>query len=142
MAVGRALGGAGQHGSTIGRSRRLGLTSCFDLVVGSSAGAINGAALIAGVAREGATTYHGPLASRSFVNPARVLRGRPVIDVNYILNFASAGLDSYGSAIGAHDGELRHRVDDSELHGIRAAGDHTDRDGIGAKSLGTLTGVD
>ena len=29
---------------------RYGLTPCFDLVVGSSAGAINGAALIAGVA--------------------------------------------------------------------------------------------
>jgi predicted patatin/cPLA2 family phospholipase len=72
---------------------RLGLTACFDLVVGASAGAINGAALIAGVAREGAATYHGPLASRSFVNPARVLRGRPVIDVNYVLNYASSGLD-------------------------------------------------
>ena len=29
--------------------------------------------------------YHGPFASRSFVNPARVLRGKPVIDVNYVL---------------------------------------------------------
>jgi predicted patatin/cPLA2 family phospholipase len=73
---------------------RLGLTSCFDMVVGASAGAINGAALLAGVAGEGAATYCGPLASRSFVNPARVLRGRPVIDVNYILRYASAGLDA------------------------------------------------
>jgi predicted patatin/cPLA2 family phospholipase len=77
---------------------RLGLTSCFDLVVGASAGAINGAALIAGVAGEGAATYCGPLASRSFVNPARVLRGRPVIDVNYVLTYASGGLDA-----GRHD---------------------------------------
>jgi predicted patatin/cPLA2 family phospholipase len=73
---------------------RLGVTACFDLVVGASAGAINGAALLAGVAREGAATYHGPLASRSFVNPARVLRGRPVIDVNYVLRYASSGLDA------------------------------------------------
>jgi predicted patatin/cPLA2 family phospholipase len=73
---------------------RLGLSDCFDLVVGASAGAINGAALLAGVAREGAATYHGPLASRSFVNPARVLRGRPVIDVNYVLEYASEGLDA------------------------------------------------
>ena len=72
---------------------RLGLTPCFDLVVGASAGAINGAALVAGVAQHGAATYHGPLASRSFVNPARILRGRPVIDVNRILDFASGGLD-------------------------------------------------
>jgi predicted patatin/cPLA2 family phospholipase len=73
---------------------RMGLTNCFDLVVGASAGAINGAAFIAGVAREGAATYHGPLASRSFVNPARVLRGRPVIDVDYVLEYASEGLDA------------------------------------------------
>jgi len=73
---------------------RLGVTACFDLVVGASAGAINGAALLAGVAREGAATYHGALASRSFVNPARVLRGRPVIDVDYVLRYASAGLDA------------------------------------------------
>jgi predicted patatin/cPLA2 family phospholipase len=72
---------------------RLGLTPCFDLVVGASAGAINGAALLGGVAQEGAAMYHGPLASRSFVNPARVLRGRPVIDVNYVLKYASGGLD-------------------------------------------------
>jgi predicted patatin/cPLA2 family phospholipase len=72
---------------------RLGLTSCFDLVVGASAGAINGAALIAGVARAGAAAYHGPLASRSFVNPARVLRGRPVIDVGYVLDYVSGELD-------------------------------------------------
>ena len=73
---------------------RLRLTECFDLVVGASAGAINGAALIAGVAREGAAAYHGPLASRQFVTPARALRGRPVIDVNYVLEYASAGLDA------------------------------------------------
>src|SRR4051812_20324757 len=77
---------------------RMGLTDCFDLVVGASAGAINGAALIAGVAQEGVATYHGPLASRAFVNPARVLRGRPVIDVSYVLEYASAGLDA-----GRHD---------------------------------------
>ena len=73
---------------------RLSFTACFDLVVGASAGAINGAALIAGVARQGAATYHGPLASRSFVNPARLLRGRPVLDVTYVLDYASSGLDA------------------------------------------------
>jgi predicted patatin/cPLA2 family phospholipase len=87
---------------------RLRLTDCFDLVVGASAGAINGAALIAGVAREGAAAYHGPLASRKFVNPARALRGRPVIDVSYVLEYASAGLDAgrhervLGSPISLH----------------------------------------
>lgn len=72
----------------------LGLTRCFDLVVGSSAGAINGAALLAGVARHGTATYSGPLASRAFVNPARVLRGGPVIDVDFALNYTSPDLDA------------------------------------------------
>src|SRR5918999_337803 len=85
---------------------RLGFTRCFDLVVGASAGAINGAALIAGVAGEGAAAYHGPLASRSFVNPARALRGRPVIDVDYVLEYASAGLDA-----GRHERVLRSPID-------------------------------
>ena len=67
---------------------RLGLTRCFDLVVGASAGAINGAALLAGVAQRGAAAYSGPLASRSFVNPAHLLRGRPVIDVGHVLDLA------------------------------------------------------
>jgi predicted patatin/cPLA2 family phospholipase len=52
------------------------------------------AALIAGVARQGAATYHGAMASRTFVNPARVLRGRPVIDVNHVLEYATVELDA------------------------------------------------
>jgi predicted patatin/cPLA2 family phospholipase len=90
---GGGMRGVVSAGMTAGLER-LGLTNCFDLVVGASAGAINGGALIAGVAREGAATYHGPLASRSFVNPARVLRGRPVIDVNYVLEYAAGDLDA------------------------------------------------
>ena len=76
---------------------RLGLTPCFDLVVGASAGAINGAALLAGAAERAVGAYTGPLASRSFVNPFRMLRGRPVIDVNDILELAT-GLESAGHA--------------------------------------------
>jgi predicted patatin/cPLA2 family phospholipase len=74
---------------------RLGLTPAFDLVVGSSAGAINGAALLAGSAQQASAAYCGPLASRSFVNPLRILRGKPVIDVNDVLAVAG-GLDPHG----------------------------------------------
>ncbi len=73
---------------------RLGLTASFDLVVGSSAGAINGGALVAGVAVGCAAAYHGPFASRSFVNPARVLWGRPVMSVDNVLGYASPDLDA------------------------------------------------
>jgi predicted patatin/cPLA2 family phospholipase len=73
----------------------LGLARCFDLVVGSSAGAINGAALLAGESRRAADAYCGPLASRSFVSVGKLLRGKPIIDVDHIVDLA-AGLDSAG----------------------------------------------
>jgi predicted patatin/cPLA2 family phospholipase len=74
---------------------RLALTPCFDLVVGASAGAINGAAFLAGSAQQGAAAYCGPLASRSFVSPMKVVRRKPVMDVKQILDLA-AGLDAAG----------------------------------------------
>src|ERR687892_1714918 len=48
---------------------RLGLTRCIDLVVGSSAGALNAAALLGGVAGPAAAMYHTVLASRRFLDP-------------------------------------------------------------------------
>jgi predicted patatin/cPLA2 family phospholipase len=69
---------------------RLGLAACFDLVVGSSAGALNGVGLLTGVAAAGPGIYSGPLASRQFINPARFLIGRPVLDVHFLLGHASA----------------------------------------------------
>ena len=72
---------------------RLGLTPCFDLVVGSSAGALNGVGLLGGVAAAGPGVYCGPLASRRFINPARLLVGRPAMDVRFVLGHASANLD-------------------------------------------------
>jgi predicted patatin/cPLA2 family phospholipase len=73
---------------------RLGLTRCFDLVVGSSAGALNAAALVAGVARPAAAMYHTVLASREFVNPVRLLFGRPALDVRFVLAHASSDIDA------------------------------------------------
>jgi predicted patatin/cPLA2 family phospholipase len=73
---------------------RLGLTTKFDLVVGSSAGALNGAAFLAGVAAGSAAAYHGTLASREFINPARLLLGRPALDVGWVVHNAHDGLDA------------------------------------------------
>jgi predicted patatin/cPLA2 family phospholipase len=73
---------------------RLGLTRCFDLVVGSSAGALNAAALVGGVARPAAAMYHTVLASRKFVNPIRLLFGRPALDVRFVLAHASRDVDA------------------------------------------------
>jgi predicted patatin/cPLA2 family phospholipase len=92
--VALVLEGGGMRGvvsaGMAGAIERLGLTPCFDLVVGSSAGAINGAALLAGAAQQATAAYCGPLASRSFVNPLRLLRGKPVIDVNDVIEYAAA----------------------------------------------------
>jgi predicted patatin/cPLA2 family phospholipase len=73
---------------------RLGLTRCFDIVVGSSAGALNAAALLGGVARPAAAMYHTVLASRRFVNPVRLLFGRPALDVRFVLAHADGDLDA------------------------------------------------
>jgi predicted patatin/cPLA2 family phospholipase len=88
---GGGMRGVVSAGMTAGLER-LGLSDCFDLVVGSSAGALNGAALLGGVAGPGAATYHGALASRAFVNPARLLVGRPALDVNFVLAHTAPGL--------------------------------------------------
>ena len=71
---------------------RLDLTRCLDLVVGASAGALNGAALVAGVAAR-ARGLRASFATREFINPARLLRGRPALDVGYALRHAGGELD-------------------------------------------------
>jgi predicted patatin/cPLA2 family phospholipase len=72
---------------------REGFTEAFDLVVGTSAGALNGAALLAGVADACAEAYATDFASRRFINLARLAVGRPAIDVAWTLDYASAMLD-------------------------------------------------
>jgi predicted patatin/cPLA2 family phospholipase len=75
---------------------RLGLGACFDLDVGSSAGALNGAGLLGGVAADGPGVYSGPLASRTFINPARLLIRRPAVDLSFLFTYAAANLAREG----------------------------------------------
>jgi predicted patatin/cPLA2 family phospholipase len=75
---------------------RLALAPCFDLIVGSSAGALNGAGLLGGVAAQGPGVYVGPLASREFINPARLLIGRPAVDLQFLLAYAAQNLAPEG----------------------------------------------
>src|SRR4051812_38502852 len=69
---------------------RLGLSDAFDLVIGSSAGALNGAGLLGGVTADGPGVYAGPLASKEFINPARLLIGRPAVNLQFLLGYAAA----------------------------------------------------
>jgi predicted patatin/cPLA2 family phospholipase len=68
---------------------RLALADAFDLVIGSSAGALNGAGLLGGVAKDGPGVYSGPLASKEFINPARLLVGKPAVDLKFLLTYAA-----------------------------------------------------
>jgi predicted patatin/cPLA2 family phospholipase len=72
----------------------LGLTACFDLVVGTSAGALNGAGLLAGVADACCTAYHSVFTTRRFINPYRLLMGRAAIDVAFALDHTDETLDA------------------------------------------------
>jgi predicted patatin/cPLA2 family phospholipase len=73
---------------------RLGMTEAFDLAVGASAGALNAAALLAGVARGCTAAYSGAFAGPAFINPARLLFGRPAVNVRSMLDHADADLDA------------------------------------------------
>ncbi len=94
-----ALEGGGMRGvvsaGMAAAIERLGLTPCFDLVVGTSAGALNGAALLAGVAEACAAAYHSAFTTRRFINPYRLLIGRAAVDVAFTLDHADPrGLDA------------------------------------------------
>lgn len=63
----------------------LGLIRSFDLIVACSSGALNGAWAAAGQAAQGTTNYQD-LASREFMNPWRLMWGKPPIDFALLFN--------------------------------------------------------
>ncbi len=70
------------------------LLDCFDLVVGTSAGALNAAGFLAGVVEGCLVAYHTAFATRRFINPYRLLIGRPAIDVAFTLDHVDERLDA------------------------------------------------
>ncbi|GAB6903637.1 patatin-like phospholipase family protein [Kineosporia succinea] len=60
-----------------------GLRDAFSVVVGSSAGAINGAYFLAGQANVGERIYVDDLSHKAFINPARLWK---VVDVDYLID--------------------------------------------------------
>lgn len=62
-----------------------GLVGSFDRIYGCSAGAVNGCFTAAGQAVLWATTFEDA-ASRDLINPARALRGRPVLDLGFLFD--------------------------------------------------------
>jgi predicted patatin/cPLA2 family phospholipase len=64
----------------------LGVTPAFDAVYGSSAGALNGAWLLCGRSSTGVRTWWNPIVMRRIINPLHTLRGRAVIDLEYLVH--------------------------------------------------------
>ena len=60
-----------------------GLHDAFDIIVGSSAGAINGAYFLAGQAAEAVQLYTEHLSNRNFVN---FLRPQKIVDIDYLVD--------------------------------------------------------
>lgn len=59
----------------------LGFADAFDAAYGASAGTLNALWLISGRVREGIPTWVDPHWNRELISRARVLRGRPMVDV-------------------------------------------------------------
>jgi predicted patatin/cPLA2 family phospholipase len=74
--------------------QRHGLTDAFDLVVGTSAGALNGAAFLSGVAQACTDNYTDAAVVRRYIAPRRLLIGRAAVDVAYTLDQVTDALDA------------------------------------------------
>ncbi len=64
----------------------LGLTDVFDAVYGVSGGALNGAWLLCGLTRQVMPTWWNRDVMRGVIAPRRALRGRPVVDTEFLVN--------------------------------------------------------
>jgi predicted patatin/cPLA2 family phospholipase len=88
--IGLVIEGGGMRGIVSGAMtaalENLGLTQCFDAVYGASAGAMAGAYFIAGTARSGATIYYEHINNKRFVNPWRLLSGKPILNLNFLVD--------------------------------------------------------
>jgi predicted patatin/cPLA2 family phospholipase len=77
--------GAYSSGMTIA-IEQLGLLSAFDAVYGSSAGSLNAAWLLCGLAEKTQHAWWDPEIMGTTINPRRALRGRPIVDTHYLVH--------------------------------------------------------
>lgn len=68
---------------------QLGMRDAFDLVVGTSAGALEGAFFITGKASSAASMYYDELSQEPFLSKKRLMRLGPALDVHYLIYEAS-----------------------------------------------------
>lgn len=63
----------------------MGLREAFSMVIGSSAGALNGAYFLSGQAKRGIGTYVDDLSNKNFVNPRRL---KKIVDIDFMVDNA------------------------------------------------------
>jgi predicted patatin/cPLA2 family phospholipase len=63
-----------------------GFAHCFDLMIGTSAGACALAYLRAGQARFGTRIFYEDINNQTFINPMRTLRRRPIVDIDFLVD--------------------------------------------------------
>lgn len=113
-----------------------GLIPSFDRIYGCSAGSLNGSFSAAGQAALGASTYEDS-ADRRFIDPRRLIRGRPVVDLDLLFEellaarrpFSAEGLargpDFRAVTVSPRGGEVRvlrdFRDTDELLGAVRAS---------------------
>lgn len=73
-------------GGMVSAIERLGFADCFDLMVGSSAGACALTYLRAGQAQYGTRIFYEDINNRKFINRGRFLRGRPIVDIDFLVD--------------------------------------------------------
>ncbi len=87
--LGLAIEGGGMRGVvSAGMARALellGLRDAFDVVFGSSAGAMNGAFFVAGQAAYGTPIYYEDINNSKFLSVRRAVTRRPMMSLNYLL---------------------------------------------------------
>jgi predicted patatin/cPLA2 family phospholipase len=64
----------------------LGLQEAFDLVIGTSAGALAGAFFLASQTHMGTSIYYEDLTGREWLDYRRALRGSPIVALDYLLD--------------------------------------------------------
>lgn len=73
-------------GGMVSAIEAAGLTHCFDLMIGTSAGACALAYLRAGQARYGTRIFYEDINNRAFIDTRRALRGQPVVDIDFLVD--------------------------------------------------------
>ncbi len=85
--IGLVVQGGGMRGvysmGALAALEEMGFSQCFDHLVGSSAGALNGAYFLTGQASYGVETYIHYLSKKSFVNPFRL---KKIVDIDYLVD--------------------------------------------------------